>query len=333
MTLTLNEALLAYLDHLIERGLSRSHRQSVTGRVGRFTQTHGNIPLTDITPAHIADHFKQLEDAGLADGTLAGHKSSFRAFWRWLQDRGHITTNPTAVLKQKTFSYSFDPVNHRAADEDAFRAVLSAIPSFIAARDYAPRDVRDALAVSFAADSAARRGEIWSIRRANLEKALRKPTPLPGGHVYHLSSRGKTGQSNIRFFDNTADLARMWLNTLPATATFVFASTKTWERLPRDYMNSAFQRVCQFAGVEEFQWQSVRKRVVSDMISLTGNVTAGQMLAGHASVKTTLRYYNEVQQATVDQAASQLARLRNDDAPKADGLAEGFFARLQPPKS
>lgn len=329
--MNLKVALLAYQNSLAERGLSRSHRKSVEGRLQRFLVGREDVPLRAITAAHISEHFEQLEHDGLAAGTLAGYKSTHRAFWRWCCAQGHVTTDPSTVLKQKNFSYSFKPVNHRAADEDAFQVVLSAIPAFVAARRHAPRDVRDALAVSLAADSAARRGEIWSIRRKDLEKALKKPSKLRGGgRVYHVAGRGKTGQSNIRFFDQSAGLARLWLAILPATAVYVFASTRSWERLPRDYMNSAFNRLCAFAGVEPFRWQAVRKRVVTDMIEFTGNITAGQLLAGHSSEKTTLAYYNDVQQASVDAAAGQLARRRSNDGER---LAAELFGRIQPPNS
>lgn len=332
----LTEALLAYLEHLTERGLSTSHIKSVNGRLARFVADPPDQPVSAITGAKIAGHFRRLEDdGGLAKGTMAGHKSTHRAFWRWCQEQGLIAIDPSTVLKHPDFRYSFLPVHHQAADETAFHAVLSAIPAFIASRDYSPRDVRDALAVSLAADSAARRGEIWSIRRRELEKALKQPLNLrAGGHVYHVAGSGKTGQANIRFFENSADLARMWLKMLPAGSIHVFASTKTWQRLPRDYMNSAFKRLCAFAGVDPFQWQSVRKRVVTDMIELTGNITAGQLLAGHSSEKTTLAYYNQVQQSSVDAAAGQLARRRSANGDNGDSsIADGFFARVQPPES
>lgn len=327
----LNEAYLAYLAHLSERGLSASHLTSVKGRVGRFVSGREAEPLASITGPQLAAYFRELEDTGLARGTLAGHKSAHRAFWRWCINQSFVTADPSAVLCQnKDFRYSFLPVHHRAADEQSFRAVLSAIPAFIAHRDYNPRDVRDALAVSLAADSAARRGEIWKIRRKEMEKALRKPETLRGGgKVYHLAEGGKTGQSNIRFFEQSAELARLWLRLSPATAVHVFVSTRSWKRLQRDYMNSAFKRLCAFAEVEPFQWQSVRKRVVTDVIELTGNITTGQLLAGHTSEKTTLAYYNQVQQSSVDAAAGQLARRRTavGDAV-GNGLADTFFARL-----
>jgi integrase len=332
--MNLEKALGIYAEELQFRGCARSHIASVQNRIGRFVAGRGEGLVTAVSPADIAAHFDQLESSGLARGTLAGHKSTHRAFWGWLLDQGHILADPSSVLTRKQFAYSYRPVNHRAANEAAFVTVLESLPQFVAAHNQRPRDIRDALAVSLAADSAARRGEIWAIRRKDLERALKRPSPLPnGGYVYHVSSDGKTGQSMVRFFDQSAEFARMWLEILPGTAVHVFASTKTWNRLPRDYMNSAFNRVCAFAGVEPFRWQAVRKRVVTNIIALTGNVTAGQRLAGHASEKTTLAYYNDVQEASVDAAAGELARQRRGGGGGGDGLADAFFSKIQPPKS
>lgn len=327
----LSEALSAYLRSLAERGLSRSHQESANGRLTRFLEGRETVRVREVVADDIASHFRGLDASGLARGTLAGYKSSHRAFWHWCLDQNLIDADPSAVLRRKEFSYSYDPVNHQAADEAAFTAVLDALPRFAAHRSYEARDVRDALAVSMAADSAARRGEVWAIRRKDLEKALKRPTALRGGgNVYHIASSGKTGQANVRFFDQTAEFARRWLETLPPTAVFVFSSTKTWERLPRDYMNSAFKRACEFANVPTFQWQSVRKRVVTNIIEQTGNVTAGQLLAGHTSEKTTLKYYNMVAQARVDAAAGQLARRRSGSS--GEDLAGAFFANLAGPE-
>lgn len=67
--------------------------------------------------------------------------------------------------------------------------------------------------------------------------------------------------------------------------------------------------------------------MVTDIIAATGDAKIGQLLAGHASVRTTQEYYNDVAEVAVDSAAASLAdRLRGGgDSPDLPGL---FFSGI-----
>jgi integrase len=234
--------------------------------------------------------------------------------------------NPTAVLRRKKHGYSYKPVRSRAVPRDDYLKVMHAMPAFTAHRAYHPRDLRDAAMVSLVADSSARRGELWELRRKDLAEALRLGADVGGGvTVYHVITRGKTGAVTIRFFAETAELLRRWLQHVPPDSPFVFISLRTGKRLRLDAMWLGFKRICEFAGVPPFRFHATRKRVVTDIIESSGDMKVGQLLANHRSPRTTQEYYNDIQQSRVDAAAGALAGQRA--APRTD-IASAFFGRV-----
>lgn len=326
-SISVSEALNLYLAELQERQCSQSHLATVAFRLGRFVSDRPGAAVSTVSGADIEAHFLALSGRGLANGTLAGYKSSQRAFWRWVVAQGWVGENPARVLNQRKYNYSFRPVSHQPADRDAFQAVMDVLLPFATRKGRAVRDVRDALIVSLAADSGVRRGELWNLRRADVERALRRGRPVgEGRRVYVTAVTGKTSTVLVRFFDESAKLAWLWLDAMPAGAVWLFCSTRTGERLHKDYLGSAFKRLCAYAGVPVFLFQAVRKRTVVDAIALSGDAKVGQLLAGHTDARTTAEYYNLLQQEQVNAAAAQLATARRG-RPEAAGesLARELF--------
>ncbi len=325
ISLSLEEAVGRYVADLEGRQCSTAHVATVRHRLGRFVSGREGMQLRD-SAAELEGYFRGLRERGLASGTLAGHKSTHLAFWRWCASRRWCSAKAGDVLRSRSNRYSFKPVRSRAANAEDFAAVVACLMSFAAHRDWKPRDVRDAALVSLVADSSRRRGELWNLRRVDVARALEHPEPLGGGRaVYHVESHGKTGPVNISFYDESAMLLRRWLELLPAGAVFVFVSLRSGERLRADALHLGLLRVCEFAGVKPFRFHAIRKRVVTEVIAATGDAKVGQLLAGHSSERTTQMYYNDVQQSAVDAAAGALAAKYREGG---GALAEAFFRRI-----
>lgn len=322
----LEDALSQYLNHFPPE-TSESHLKSVQSRIGRFVRD-SDLAVESITGDVIAAHFDRLKAAGLLDGTLAGHKSTHRAFWRWCLARGLVDSDPSAVLKSKKYAYSYRPVRSRSAPRNDFQRVIDALPAFTAKRGGHLQDLRDALIVSLTIDSTARRDSIRDIRCEAMRQALRRGEPVGDGRtVYRVSARSKTGSVVVRFFDESAAVARDYLEKLPRTAVFICANLGTLEQLHQDSMSRSFARVCKFAGVPVFRFQATRKRNVTDAIRAVGDQQAGQRLAGHKSIATTQLHYNEVEEEDTAVLAGWLATQRRG-RPPGDNLASEFFANL-----
>lgn len=316
--MTLSEALDRYLSYLVERNLSPLHVRTVTSRLRQFVYPTDELPVDrqrkavrSVTPLELHQHFQQLEDGGRSDGTMAGYAGTHRAFWAWMENEGLRDNSPAANLKR----YSYLPKKRRAAPVSAVAAISAALPSFVAHGGYNARDVRDALAVSLSLDSGNRIGEIRSLRRRDMENALLSGEVASNGRVrYTVVGHGKTGDQELTFFNESADLYRLWqlVNPYPK-ADFVFISLKNGRLLRRETMGRAFVRVCEFAGVPTIRSHAIRKRNASDLQAAFHDPELTRQYLGHTSIKTTMAHYNDVDRERVGEAAALMASARRGD--------------------
>lgn len=322
----LDDAVLKYVKCLEKKGNTLVSLQTVRGRLGKFP--HQELDLTEIAPQHISAHFKDLDARGLASATRAGYKSTHRAFWSWCLKNGLIKSNPSDILLTNGHRYSYEPVHSMPAPATDFQIVLNSLNAFADHRNGNARDIRDAAIVSLAIDCAKRRGEMWNLRRKDIEIALRLgERTRDGAAVYRTKSHGKTGPQNVVFFEETAVLLGRWLAVMPPKALYLFVNLRTGQRLHQDSMGSAFKRICEFVGVPAFRFQATRKRDVTDIIVATGDSKVGQMLAGHKDARTTQIHYNVVEQSRVEGLAAALSNQRRNQQ-KTDPLAADFFGRI-----
>ena len=315
-----------YLEFKVANGHAPKSIETVKTRVGRFVHGRETVEITSITKADIHAHFERLRDVdGLAIGTLAGHKSTNRAFWNWCLAQGYIESDPSIVLKQRrVHQYSYEPINHVPAPRDDFDRVMAALDAYAARRNYEPSDVRNVVFFSLVADSTCRCGELHMLRVKDIKRALERPKQGNGYTVYHAIAGGKTGAAKVRFFESTAEWLRLWLDIMPSNAHHLFCNTRTGRKLRADYLSSTFVNICNFAGVPPFRPHSVRKLNVTDAIEETGDLKVGQELAGHKDIRTTAKHYNFVTQTRIDAiAAGQSARRRK----RRPTIADEFFIR------
>lgn len=304
----LDDAINTFVAHLEDRALSRSYIESVTYRLGRLADSLPGVSLLDLEAGQVNRYFRDLKESGLSEATRAGHANSVRALLNFSVRQGFIPYSPAAGLPRM----SYRPVHRRAASAASVGKLIAAIQPYAAHRNFRPRDVKDALAVSFAVDCGARLGEINSLRWADARHALAHGHETKNGRMaYQVIGTGKTGASVLRFFSETAELFHLWqrLNPWPQ-AVFVFASITTGEKMRASSLGDSFVRISKFAGIPPVRAQAIRKRNVTDIIQKTGDWKMGQLLAGHSDMKVTMEHYNDVDLERVDDAAAEMANLR-----------------------
>lgn len=320
----LKDAIDTFLASLEDRALSGSYIESVAYRLGCFLDEHPEMELLDLESGHVNRYFRDQKERGLAEATRAGHASSIRAWLNFCVRQGFIPYSPAANLPRM----SYRPVHRRAASSASVGKLISAIQPYAAHRNYRPRDVKDALAVSFAVDCGARLGEINSLRWVDVRHALAHGHQTKSGRMaYQVIGTGKTGASVLRFFSETAELFNLWQKLTPwPNAVFVFASITTGEKMRAQSLGDSFVRISKFAGVPAVRAQAIRKRNVTDIIQKTGDWKIGQLLAGHSDVQVTMMHYNDVDLERVDDAAAEMASLRRGGGG-GHYLAESLFKK------
>ena len=319
----LKSAQKRYLHFLSTRNHSDRHQQTVRYRTTRFISFTGNLQLKSINKHDLSDFFKTLEDTGSSRGTLAGYKSTLKAWFNWLRKKHHLKKNLSKQLTGSQFNYSYSPVKSTAVPIAHLKRVIDCLPSYLEERGCRPRDLRDVSLVSLCIDSGARRGELRNIRKVDITRSLQEPAYTTNGQtIYHTHSHGKTGHALIRYFPETAVYLHDWLEYIPPRSPFLFINLNTGRRLQPDSMRLALKRICQFAEVPTFLFHAIRKRNITQIIRLSGDQKVGQIYAGHSSSTTTQQYYNMVQNQYVDDAAAQLSQQLR---PNGRQLAFSFF--------
>lgn len=314
----LDKALEEYLLSLLARNLSTLHMTTVRSRLRQFIEPCSEFPtdyrdrtVSSVTAKELHSHFNRLAEGGRSDGTMAGYTSTHRAFWAWLIKIGERSDSPATNLRR----YSYAPKKRRAASEAAVSQLSMSLNAFIAQRNYKPRDVRDALAVSLSLDGGNRIGEIRSIRRRDVEIALKTGELTNNGRtMYTIIGHGKTGDQSVTFFNETAELFQLWLRISPfPKADFIFISTKTGRLLRRETMGRCFTRVCEFADVSAIRSHAIRKRNASEIQKAYHDPELTRQYLGHTTIHTTMKHYNDVDRDRVVEAAAKLASARRGD--------------------
>lgn len=337
-TVKLQEAVDLYLVRLRERNSSASHIATVRSRLrffvsppakkrGGAVRERSAVPVRQLTRADVGDYFAALKHL-YAEGTVAGHAQTHKAFWKWCRKMGFSRKN----LGKKVGSYSFDPVVREAAPLADVLVAVSQLFAFAGHRDNHPVDIRDALFVSLCIDSGGRRGAVLKLRWKDVEGALARPRRAANGRVVYrvVVLRDKTKTKRLRFFSESAELFKMWSAVAPGhqETDSVFLSLWTGKRLSADSTSRAFVRVCGFAGVPVFRSQSLRMLNVSDIVSMT-NIDVGQRYAEHSNPATTMTHYLTKKAEQVDDAAAELADKRRGAAAFHNEMAE-FFGLFEP---
>ncbi len=105
MSATLRELLDEFVRHLAEvRQASahtvRAYRRDLLVMLESLEREHGRLPAPEeVTTASLRLHLGELARAGLAASSRRRHLASMRGFFRWLEERGHVASDPASVLR------------------------------------------------------------------------------------------------------------------------------------------------------------------------------------------------------------------------------------------
>lgn len=312
-----------YLNDLQCNGASQAHITTVDWRLRRFMrylEEHGVSEVEEIDRSTVIRFLRDMEPH-YADGTLAGWRSTQRAFWNWAREKGLASTN----LGEKLPAYSFEPVVRTAALAENVLTLIARLGDFASHRDYHPRDVRDAFAVSLSIDCGGRRGEMWNITRAEMQRSLHTPMFINGVAVYSVVSRGKTGSCRLDYCQRTADLATRWLALLPDKARHVFVNLGSSKQLHENTFGKVFVRVCEWAGVPPIRSHAIRKLNITEIL-VASDVNVAMHYAGHRDQRTTLVHYRQTAYREVLAATASLAARRGTAA--SHGITHNEMMRL-----
>lgn len=319
----LGTAVAAYVEDSCLANKSHRTITTIQTRLKPFTQKHQGKRIDKITKEDVLSHFVDLKNKNLAEATLAGHRSTHQAFWKWCKKQKLIKKNPSKGIKK----YKYTPVVRQAAPQSHVDEVYKNLWNYVYVQKMAPVSIRSALFCSLFMDGGGRLGEYHSLTVKNLVKTLENPILTDQGiNAYQIVGTGKTGTAPLVFFDQSADLAALWLNRTPfPQAKYVFHSTRDGSHMRVNSLARAPLPICKFAGVPPFRSHAVRKRNVTEIIRQSGNVNIGKTYANHRKLETTLTHYDTVMRDEVINTAANLAasRLQRTESDEINRLFRG----------
>lgn len=206
---------------------------------------------------------------GLSAHTADGHWRAARAFFQWLTDEGHLTSNPATRLERP----SRPDVPPKRVSREAVRKLLEA------ARQEGPRDLA---LVRFLLATGVRAAECCGMTRGALD--------LTEGRV---EVHGKGNKTRVVYFDAvTAGYLRAYLDTRQDTRAAVWLTQDHARALTIGGLRSLLRRLCDQAGVEhQGGLHALRHTFAYEFLRAGGDPDMLRKQMGHSSLKTTYDSY------------------------------------------
>jgi integrase/recombinase XerD len=165
----LDEAVLAFAEHLRRRPLSDNTRKAFLGDVNlfvRFLTAEGkpNPVLRTLTSAHIRAFIAREEARQNANSpkSIERRLTSLKVFFRWLHESGHIAVNPADPIPYKPV---VDPLPAYLSDAQA-RAVIQAAQVVAEGRR---RDTRPLAIIHLVLETGIKKSECLRLTRDDID--------------------------------------------------------------------------------------------------------------------------------------------------------------------
>lgn len=324
---TLNELFEEFLSGI--PGQSAASQRNYRQRLSVFLARYGRREPRRIERRHVNHWHAWLITRDLAPATMAGYRQAMRAFCNWLTRERYIDRNPADHLRIG----SFIPARQKLPSELGVERITNMVLAWLEER----RGARASLLEGRAAETAALRllayPEPWRVRDAAIWLLCRGCGPRsqevinlrlsavhaalargPVDGVYWTTSRGKTGETVIRFDERTAEALRDWLQARPdSPLDYCFITTRTalsgrHRPLTRSALAHSLTSLAREAGVAPILTHALRHRV-GHLTTRAAGPKVAAMLLNHrdaATAATAIAFYHHPDEADVNAAVAGL---------------------------
>jgi len=300
-TMTLEEALGSYLDHLErERHLGRRTIYSYGQELGlllRVLAARQVVEVVQVTRGQLIDFLNRSGPKGpLSPSTRNKKLIVMRGFFRYLKARGVVDDAPTNGIPWARVPRHEAPTL-RPRDVDRLLAQIEGARW---------RSVRDRALIFCLFHTGLRLAELLSLRRAQIDLRRRQLLGVrrKGGHEQPLPLT-RVASENLE----------AWLNAreaLPVQEGMVFVS-RTGDGLNHRTVQTRLRNLGRAAGFPfPVTPHMLRHAFATELLRTGANLEEARRLLGHASIVTTSRYLHP-DQASLRRAVNRLDRRRKRD--------------------
>ncbi|MEA3458611.1 MAG: tyrosine-type recombinase/integrase [Candidatus Thermoplasmatota archaeon] len=268
-----------------DRYLASIGRLASTRRVHRYTLKHFVAFMTErcvtdarqVTPGHLLQYRRSMEERGFAPKTVAGELGRLRIYFAFLERERIIFVSPASGLRM--------PRNlcgcRRAVAEEELREVLDSL------RTDSPLAIRGKAILELAYSSALRPREVRALKIGDIDFAK--------GVLFIEQSKNRkdrlvpVGSVALGWVHHYLEVVR------PAAIheqehPFVFVGHKTGEPLSREGLVWAVRQTFVHNGLQPLPLSAMRTSAATNLLDAGMNVVHIAQLLGHVNLRTTQRY-------------------------------------------
>jgi len=242
-----------------------------------FLEENGGIELTTADRHVVRSYLSSLMDAHIAPGSIARKLSTLRSFYRFLQQTGHVETNPCEGMR--------GPKRERRLPSFLSEEEVSALVT--APEQDKPQGLRNRALLELLYAAGVRVAEVFNLNVADLELS-------PDGGL--LRVRGKGNKQRVVLVGRPASRAlkrylrqgRPQLATGPQEALFL---NRDGERLSMRAVQTIVRKAALASGLDKrVHPHLLRHTFATHMLDGGADLRVVQELMGHASANTTQIY-------------------------------------------
>lgn len=299
--ISLGDAIAQYREY------SKAHHRSFSTYVenGLTVLEHAlgsGTPLKDVTTADIEQmKLQRLENDKVAKATVDKNVAVAKSLFNWCINQGLTNANP--VKKVKLF--------HEDNERVRFLDPETEYPKLLEEARNGPWYLEPIVVLDV--NTGLRRRNILGLRWDQVDFKRR---------IIRIESRTKSGRPHNLPLNDTALQKLQELHQKTALYPYVFVHLEgKFEGQPITDIKNAFNGAVDRAKIQNFRFHDLRHTFCSWLAIRGVPLTAIQKLAGHASIKMTLRYAHLSPRYLADEVKA-LDRVQKDERPQTDSAAE-----------
>lgn len=311
---TVNELYVEFLARRPSRLGTGSpyNRRNYEQRLRLFRERYGEMAVTHVTAAHVAEWIAEIAKRNLRPATLTGYRQAVKALFNYAVRKGEIRESPAAHLAAGSSISIQSKKPPRTAVDHATSLALRWLQS------NNRLELRDGLVFMLSRSCGPRRGEIIALRRRDVIAALQAGPDEHG--IYQVGSSGKTGESIIRFNEVVAAGIHRWLAIRPdgpTDALFVTGYKGPIRPLSPRSIDDSYRRVSAAAGLDRTIRSHALRHYVGDETTRRHGAKVAALLLNHAdadTAATAIAYYHHPDLDDVSVAVAGLLSAVDEEA-------------------
>ena len=266
------DLLQAYLDAKAIEGLSANTINMYEYRLSRMLKDVGT-PVQKVTVNHLRNYLMEEKSRGISDRTLEGLRQYYHCFFQWLQNEGHIRSNPCANIGSIKYLQKLrEPYS----------------PTDIEKLKAGAKFIRDKAIICFLLSTGARISEVTRLNMDSIDLQSLECKVL-----------GKGNKERTVYIDEvTAMVLSEYFDTRTDDSPALFRGIRSNSaRLSPHGAREMLVKLGERAGVENVHPHRFRRTLATMLILHGMPIQEVAVILGHSNISTTMQYIKVSQES------------------------------------